>query len=442
MSRNSPAPGGKGDRQRLRIAVQLKQVRLLYANTPLAVVVTFIASFVLAMLQWNVIPHPLVVAWLVYMTVISLARLANRLLYHAKISEQNAAHASAAFLIGTALSAAGWGSAGILLFPRADLVHQVFLTFVLGGMMVGAASVLAAKVEGFATFILLTGTPVSLRMFAQGDAVHTSMGLLAGLYTVATLITAWRVHGTVLSSLQLQFVNKDLLESLECAKDRSEALSQKLLTARDDECRRVSRELHDSLNHNIAILSIDAELLKRQFHSTQDVPVQLHALRSHITALADDLRRIVHQLHPAVLERLGLVPALQSLCADISNRDDLSVQFRQIQVPEPIPSDLALCIYRVVQEGLQNVVKHSHSRRAAVVLAGASDSIALSIRDFGIGLSPDMVNKTGLGLLSIEERVRLLAGRVSIESRAHWGTRIVVRIPLSVGAAVGCAAAQ
>ena len=109
--------------------------------------------------------------------------------------------------------------------------------------MVGGASVLAARIEAFALFILLSGLPTAVRMLLQGDDVHLAMGLLAALYTVATLITGWRVYLTIVSSLELRLENQDLLASLRTSKDHAEALAVGLVTAQDDEHRRISREL-------------------------------------------------------------------------------------------------------------------------------------------------------------------------------------------------------
>jgi hypothetical protein len=126
-------------------------------------------------------------------------------------------------LIGVALAAAGWGATAIVLYPKNHLTNQLVLAFVLGGMMVGAASVLAARVPAFAVFIVLCGLPTSLRLLFETDDVHVAMGRLAVLYTITTLITAWRVHLTIVSSLRLRFENQDLLTSLQKSEKTSGA---------------------------------------------------------------------------------------------------------------------------------------------------------------------------------------------------------------------------
>jgi signal transduction histidine kinase len=298
-------------------------------------------------------------------------------------------------------------------------------------MMVGAASVLAARIEAFAVFITVSGLPVSVRLLLQADAVHVAMGFLAVVYTGATLITAWRVHRTLVVSLGLRFKNQGLLASLQRSGDRAEALAVHLLSAQDEATRRVSRELHDGLNQAIGILLIDVELLKRELPSAAARnSLQLPLLASHIQELADDLRRIVQQLHPAALERLGLVAALQSYCAEFSDRNSILVRFRHNGVSELMSPEVSLCLYRIAQEALQNAARHSGSRKVTVVLLGGAKSLHLLVRDFGIGFQPDHRGK-GLGLLSMEERVRLVGGNFSVNSPAGKGTRIKIFVPLS-----------
>jgi len=436
MPPGPPATESAEHRRRiLKQAVRVGQIRLLYENATLAACVTVVAASVLGYLQWKVILHRIVLAWLAYMIAISLARFGLGQFYRDHADDlQNTRKWMVAFLIGTGLSGAGWGAAGVVLYPEAHLTYQVFLAFVLGGMMVGGASVLAARMEAFALFILLSGLPVAVRMLLQADDVHIAMGLLAVLYTVATLFTARSVYLTIVSSLELRFENHDLLASLRVSKNRAEDLAIGLLTAQDEEHRRLSRELHDSLNQTIAILLIDAELLEHQRPSGYDQNTdQLRSLRSHIKELSVDLRRIVHQLHPAALEQVGLVAALKSFCAEFSDRERVSVRFRVRRVPGLIPPDTALCLYRVVQEGLRNVVNHSGSRRAAIVLTGSAKCIRLSVRDFGVGFQPEIKDRKGLGLLSMEERARLVGGSFFIHHQTGKGTRIEVEVPLGAG---------
>ena len=223
---------GPGDdtarREACDLAVRAEQIHLLYRNTTLSVTVTLAVASVLGYLQWSVIPHQIVVGWLIYMVLISLARWGLGQFYRNSNGRQTVRAWGIQYFAGAALAAAGWGAAGIVLYPEGQLTNQVFLAFVLGGMMVGAASVLAARVVDFVVFIALTGLPASVRMIVQADSVHVSMGVLAALYTMATLITASRVHLTILNSLKLRFENQDLLVSLRSSNQRGAVLHDKL----------------------------------------------------------------------------------------------------------------------------------------------------------------------------------------------------------------------
>jgi PAS domain S-box-containing protein len=229
MLPTSPPPD-RARRQACDPAIRCEQIRLLYKNTTLSVCVTIAVASVLSYLQWSVIPHQIVLGWLTYMVFISLARFGLWRFYRNFKNWQTIRAWGIQFFGGAALAAAGWGAAGIVLYPQDQLTNQVFLAFVLGGMMVGAASVLAARLADFVVFIALTGLPACLRLLFQADDVHLAMGLLAMLYTAATLITAWQVHRTIVSSLKLRFENQDLLANLRSSNEHGEVLNDKLRT--------------------------------------------------------------------------------------------------------------------------------------------------------------------------------------------------------------------
>jgi PAS domain S-box-containing protein len=212
----------------LKSAVHDEQIRLLYDNVTLSAGVTATVSSVLCFLQWSVIPHYAVLSWLTYMYLVTLARFWLGWSFRHRDKLRRPHDWGLLFSIGAGLSGGGWGAAALVLYSKDHLTNQVFLAFVLGGMMVGAASVLAARVIDFGLFISLSGFPTALRLLSGGDNVHLAMGSLAALYTVATLITAWRVHWTIMSSLLLRFENQDLLTSLRESVQETEVLNQNL----------------------------------------------------------------------------------------------------------------------------------------------------------------------------------------------------------------------
>ena len=197
------------------------QVQLLYANTNVGVAITIVAATILGRLQWGFVPNPIVLGWWLYMTLVSGLRYAIARRYsRASPACTDIGKWRAAFAVGAGLAGAGWGGAGILLYPEAHLTNQVFLVFVLGGMMLGAASLLAPRPEAFLAFLIPAGLAPAVRLLVQGDETHVAMGLLAAVFTLATLITTWRIYRTVDSSLKLQFENRDLVEDLQAANNR------------------------------------------------------------------------------------------------------------------------------------------------------------------------------------------------------------------------------
>ena len=210
------------------------------------------------------------------------------------------------------------------------------------------------------------------------------------------------------------------------------ALTARVLHAQEEERKRLSRELHDDLNQRLAMLAVEVETLEQELPKSADpLRSRLRALRGHVGELSDDVRRTAYQLHPSTLEHLGLAAALKAYCADFSRTEGIQVHFEQRRLPETIPDDVALCLYRVTQESLGNVAKHSGARVAAVILAGAQGGLHLKVSDAGKGFDPVAVKgRGGLGIVGIEERVRLLAGSFSIEAQPKKGTAVDVHIPL------------
>ncbi len=208
-------------------------------------------------------------------------------------------------------------------------------------------------------------------------------------------------------------------------------LMSSVLTAQEEERRRVSRELHDDFNQQLARLTMEMEVLERQ------PPAPPHQLRTKLRgllALAVDLsegiRRTAHRLHPAVIETLGLAPALKSYCADFSRKEGVKVRFTQRDVSVSIPPEIALCLYRVTQEALRNVTKHSGASHAWVALRGNGGSVDLRISDTGVGFDLQKPKPKGLGIVSMQERVLLAGGELSIHSEPRHGVRLDVHIPL------------
>ena len=210
-------------------------------------------------------------------------------------------------------------------------------------------------------------------------------------------------------------------------------LSGRLIDAQEEERARIARELHDDLGQRMALLQINVERFKQD---TADLSAKARRELNNIAELTSEcssgLHDISHQLHPSRLDTLGLVTTLGSFCKEVSLQHNLQVQFAHADVPEQVPKDISLCLFRVVQEALRNVVKHSGAAEVKVELTGHGDQIDLCISDAGAGFDPGFAKfDAGLGLISMRERLRLVGGHLAIESEVSHGTRIRARIPLS-----------
>ncbi len=220
------------------------------------------------------------------------------------------------------------------------------------------------------------------------------------------------------------------------ARQALSALGGLLINAQEAERSRIARELHDDLSQRLALLSTDIEQLSQQAEAS--APEMLGGLQEALERtleILNEINRIAYELHPSKLDRLGLVSASRSLCREIGEAQSLQIDFNFEAIPDSLPRDVALCLYRVLQESLRNVVKHSGTRRALVEMNGSPGEIRLTVCDEGVGFDPGRSQKDGgLGLISMRERLRLIGGRITIDSRPLRGTRVHVSVPLSDGA--------
>jgi signal transduction histidine kinase len=165
-----------------------------------------------------------------------------------------------------------------------------------------------------------------------------------------------------------------------------------------------------------------------------DVRSQVAALSGWVSDIAEHVHDLSHELHPSRPETLGLVPAVRAVCNEMSRQHGITVDLHAQQMPRALGSAVSLCAYRIVQEALHNVVKHSGATRASVELTGSPTAIELVVADQGRGFVPDAQGLAGLGLVSMGERVKLLDGEIAIDSSPGDGTRLRVRLPLDAAA--------
>jgi len=217
------------------------------------------------------------------------------------------------------------------------------------------------------------------------------------------------------------------------SRDELRALSAMLMHTQGEERRRVSRELHDDLSQKIAKLQFDLERLGQHLPpDLKEMKKRLLIVRDEVEVLSNDVRRIAHELHPAALDHLGLVVALRSYVREFSEREGIPVVFARRKVPAQIPAEVASTLYRIVQESLRNIAKHAGKASVKISLTGGSNQLSLSIRDNGIGFDVRSAQgEGGLGLISMQERTRLIHGSFSLETLPGHGVTISIRVPLS-----------
>ena len=486
MTANSPAlvrvPGASRVLQ-----IRAAQVRMLYRNINAAVVVTLVAATILSWLQWAVISHPVILGWWSCMFLISAARFAlGRLYWRSTPPGREAGKWRTACVIGAGLAGVGWGVAGIFLYPEQHLESQVFLSFILGGMLLGAAPLLAPLPEAFLAFMLPSGLASTVRFLVEGDEAHLAMGLLAGLFVAATLVTTWRIHFTIASSLKLKFENHDLVEDLRIAKNNTDTLNQQLeirvrertaelqhsterLQAEIRQREEIEEELlrarkleslgvlaggiaHD-FNNFLTVVLGNVEMAKMQLGRNQPVRAILDRTQSacqRATLLASQLLTFAKGGNP--------VRQVVSIAKLVTDAVDLARAGAQTTIALNISSDLRCAEVDPGQIGqvLHNILLNARQAMAEggiievraenVILAraqGSSACIRISIRDYGCGIPADVLPRIfdpyfttkpsgrGLGLATAYAIVAKHGGSLFAESRPGHGTVFTIDLPAS-----------
>jgi two-component system CheB/CheR fusion protein len=212
------------------------------------------------------------------------------------------------------------------------------------------------------------------------------------------------------------------------------ALAASLFNSQEDERRRVARELHDDISQKLAVLEIDAHQVEERIATDPQALQELQQVRARIGELSDAVRRISHGLHPSAIDDLGIVPAVRALTEDFREREQMIVTLTVQDLPENISARIATGLYRIAQEALRNIAKHAGRTHVKVILKGSSGGIRLQVIDHGHGFDPQSP-RSGLGLISMEERARMMEGTFRVESEPHSGTRITVDVPWTKTAA-------
>jgi PAS domain S-box-containing protein len=223
-------------------------------------------------------------------------------------------------------------------------------------------------------------------------------------------------------------------EDITRRKQIEESLSEiprKLIEAQERERTRIGRELHDDIGQRLALLSVQMQQLEDDPLILPDARSRIGELQKQTSELAADVQSLSHELHSAKLQYLGFTGAMRGFCQEFGEQQKVEIDFQAHDLPSLVSPDTSLCFYRVLQEALHNSAKHSGVRRFEVRLWGTSDEIHLTVKDSGAGFEREATKESrGLGLISMEERLKLLKGTLSIESQSKRGTTIHARVPL------------
>jgi len=212
-------------------------------------------------------------------------------------------------------------------------------------------------------------------------------------------------------------------------------ISRALINAQEQERARIARELHDDINQRLALLTIGVQQTRQDLvgFSSCQVDQRLQELKQQLSDIAGDIQAIAHDLHSSCLEYLGFVPAVRKLAGEIAKRQGIQIEIKDEGVPSSVPAEVSLCLFRIVQEALHNAVKHSGTKRVDVLMRKTTDQIHLTLSDSGKGFDVAAIaSGQGLGLASMRERIRLVNGKILIQSEQSVGTCIQAWVPLPV----------
>ncbi len=560
-----------------------QQVEQLYALAPVGIIASLVNGSILTFIQWNVISHGMLLTWLSGLIALNGAWIL--LWYRFRNASRNPLDShrwSRRFLGGTLASGILWGATGAMLFPDSSIPHQIFLAFVLGGMIAGATAVYASLQGAFLAYALPTITPLLVRLFVLDDEHHMAMGAMSLLFVAMMFVTLRRNHTVTIASMTLSlelgksnqslqseihertqaevalresqeqlhsvvqstdegiislnsqgkvilwntgaeslfgFTMKEMqgqtleriiperfrrahqqgisrasqaggktvegemfelmglrrdgsefpLElslgywhkrgeifftgivrditvrreteqalhrrerELEQSQDELRALGAQLISAQEDERRRLSRELHDDMNQRLAVVALEIQSIQNTLPESDPMQKTLQHLNDQVSSLSDNVRHLAYQLHPSILDDLGLVVALQSSIKEFSQWESIPVTFQPRDVPQALPQDISSCVYRVTQECLRNVAKHAQASQVSVEVRGLEEGLQLVITDNGKGFNPEAVRPgtQGLGLIGMKERIRVVQGTFDVKASKGKGTTITAWIPLS-----------
>jgi signal transduction histidine kinase/AmiR/NasT family two-component response regulator len=455
---------------RRRRRVHAAEVRLLYDNAITSAVATVFIALPLAYAQRGVASTLVISVWLAFVLAVTVARVAiARRYWRASEDETSARRWNALFVAGTALAAVAWGAAGMIFYAPNQPASGILLMFVLGGVMLGGASLLAARPEAFVTFFLPIGLLTAGRLAAEGGEEHLTMAFLVVIFTAATIATTCRFHLAIASSLELRFDNLDLIESLRAAKHHTDALNRDLevrvrdrtakLTEADQRKDEFLATLAHELRNPLAPIRFALETLKGDNPSPAAARARdvIDRQVGQLVRLVDDLLdvsrittgKLVLRREPQELARLMTI-AVESITPLVTAADHTLT----VEIPgasSVVDGDGARLV-QVFANALHNAVKFTPRGGHIWFTADQqSGEVIVRIRDTGMGIAPDVLPRVfdmfqqaesildrsagglGIGLTLARRLVEMHEGRIAISSQGPGkGTEVEIRLPTTV----------
>jgi signal transduction histidine kinase/ActR/RegA family two-component response regulator len=447
--------------------VDAAETRLLYENATTGIVASVLIALSLAYAQRHVTSTLVISVWLMFVVLVALTRFAiARRYWRASADEISSKRWTAVFVAGTALAAAVWAVAGMMFYEPAQPTNGIFLMFVLGGVMLGGASLLAARSEAFLMFFLPIGLLTAIRLASSGGEEHLMMAFLVVIFTAATIATTWRFHLAIASSLELRFDNVDLIERLRAAKNHSDALNRELelrvrdrtamLTEADQRKDEFLATLAHELRNPLAPIRFALETLKGSSPPATAARARdvIERQVGQLVRLVDDLLdvsrittgKMVLRREPHELARL-MNTALESIMP-LATAADHALNVELPVTPVYVDGDGARLV-QVFANALNNAVKFTpRGGHIWFTAERQSNEAIVRIRDTGMGIAPDVLPRVfdmfrqaepilersagglGIGLTLARRLVEMHEGRIEIRSSGPGqGTEVEIHLP-------------
>ena len=271
--------------------------------------------------------------------------------------------------------------------------------------------------------------PAGLEHFSFADNADLTFRMIAEDGQVVWLHCLVNVKPQKRKAKQITGLMIDITEQ-EKTREVLTYLGGRLIEAQEKERSRISRELHDDFNQRMALLSIELDQIGREIHEPGNRRL-FEKVQGQVKEISDDIHRLSYRLHPSKLDHLGLAAAVKSLCEEYSDRAKVNIAFHRTGSNASLAKDLELCLFRVAQEALRNCVRHSGAKSIEVELARGKEAIRLRVSDNGCGFDTNSDRmQSGLGFISMKERLHIVGGELQVHSRPLQGTRVEVLVPL------------